>query len=377
MKKQNRFMAFILLALMIISSIPALTASAASAEPDYYILTAQDFTFNLTSEKLEVSVNETETDGEYMHMLAAPGTYQNHQIMFSVFNDSFASLDYPYIVFEYRTNSQSQKVSVGQVNAKGENWMSSAQDQNTTGAWSSICVNLNDINANSTPNLPKNDEVGVQLTVKPWGAHSKTLGTEQYYVLKYVAYFKTEADAKAFKYDPNGDYTSAYDSEFVKNLPYKHADKALLDKYMNEALALTQEIRESKTNVEYTGTAYYISSKGDDRNDGLSPATAWKSALKVSKAGFLKKGDAVFFERGGSYRYEGTLETVAGVTYSAYGSGAKPKLIGSLDASARTQILPTSRVTTSRARLSRTMSVTSAGLYSAITPKTVLITQSR
>ena len=334
MKKQNKLLALLLSVLMISSSLPVLTCSATVAQPEFYILTAQDFTFNLASEKLDVSVKESDTDGEYMHLVAAPGTYQNHQIMFSVFNDAFASLEYPYVVFEYRTNSQSQKVSIGQVNAKGENWMSSAQQQNTAGAWSSICINLNDINANTTKNLPTADEVGVQITVKPWGAHNKTLETEQYYDLRFVAYFKTEEEAKAFKYDPNGEYTSAYDPEFVKNLPYKHADKDLLDKYMNEAHALENEIRESKTNVEYTGTAYYIASKGDDRNDGLTPATAWKSALKVSKAGFLKKGDAVFFERGGSYRYEGTLETVAGVTYSAYGSGAKPKLIGSLDASA-------------------------------------------
>lgn len=76
----------------------------------------------------------------------------------------------------------------------------------------------------------------------------------------------------------------------------------------------------------YTGSAYYVSNGGDDNNDGLTPETAWATLNKVEKAN-LKYGDAVFFERGGTWY--GYLRMKHGVTYSAYGEGAKPIITGS------------------------------------------------
>lgn len=77
----------------------------------------------------------------------------------------------------------------------------------------------------------------------------------------------------------------------------------------------------------YTGTAYYVSNQGDDGNDGLSPETAWATLDRVNQAS-LEYGDAVFFERGGTWRNT-TVETKEGVTYSAYGEGAKPRICAS------------------------------------------------
>lgn len=77
----------------------------------------------------------------------------------------------------------------------------------------------------------------------------------------------------------------------------------------------------------YTGTAYYVSNQGDDRNDGLSPETAWATLDRVNQAS-LEYGDAVFFERGSVWRNT-TVETKEGVTYSAYGEGAKPRICAS------------------------------------------------
>lgn len=71
----------------------------------------------------------------------------------------------------------------------------------------------------------------------------------------------------------------------------------------------------------YTGTAYYVSNKGSDGNDGLSPETAWATLDRVNKAA-LEHGDAVFFERGGTWRNT-TVETKNGVTYSAYCAAAE------------------------------------------------------
>lgn len=112
---------------------------------------------------------------------------------------------------------------------------------------------------------------------------------------------------------------------------------------------------DSDYTVGTNGTIYYVSPDGNDANDGLSPATAWKTLGKVNSAAVtwpdgmlnsssfpeyqwasehdesqwasLKSGDVVLFQRGGQWR--GMLRTVEGVTYSAYGEGSKPELLSS------------------------------------------------
>ncbi len=86
----------------------------------------------------------------------------------------------------------------------------------------------------------------------------------------------------------------------------------------------------------YSGTAYYISNKGSDSNDGLSPETPFATVDPLEKddnGNFrLHPGDAIFFERGSVWR---ALELpwdvvgVGGITLSAYGEGEKPAFLGS------------------------------------------------
>jgi len=80
-------------------------------------------------------------------------------------------------------------------------------------------------------------------------------------------------------------------------------------------------------------TVYYVSNAGSDGGDGKTPATAWHSLDKVNTAALLP-GDSVVFERGGHWR--GQLRPHSGdenapITYGAYGSGAKPVLMGSVE----------------------------------------------
>ena len=106
---------------------------------------------------------------------------------------------------------------------------------------------------------------------------------------------------------------------------------------LEEAVARREAIVNTSTEIvwsetftpgeTYTGTAYYVSNQGDDGNDGLSPETAWATLARVNQAS-LAYGDAVFFERGGVWRNT-TVETKEGVTYSAYGEGAKPRICAS------------------------------------------------
>lgn len=77
--------------------------------------------------------------------------------------------------------------------------------------------------------------------------------------------------------------------------------------------------------VSYCGTAYYVDAEnGDDNNDGLSPETAFQTVRQIDFIE-LHEGDAVFFKRGCIF-YDACPTIKNGVTYSAYGEGAKPIL---------------------------------------------------
>lgn len=116
---------------------------------------------------------------------------------------------------------------------------------------------------------------------------------------------------------------------------YEKASDELLASYNAEIDALIEEIESAESTVEPAdgGTAYYVSfSEGDDSNDGLSPETPWKTIEKVRYFTF-NEGDAVYFKRGDEWRSIYALGVQNGVSYSAYGEGAKPLFNRSLDAS--------------------------------------------
>ena len=76
---------------------------------------------------------------------------------------------------------------------------------------------------------------------------------------------------------------------------------------------------------------YYISPNGNDANDGLSPATAWRTLGKLRSA-TLKEGYPVLLERGNTFRETlhvaraGSKNTPFAI--SAYGEGANPIVSG-------------------------------------------------
>ena len=77
------------------------------------------------------------------------------------------------------------------------------------------------------------------------------------------------------------------------------------------------------------GRIFYVSEKGNDEKDGLTPESAWKTIKRVNAdAGEVAFGVTVLFERGGIYR--GSTKLISGVTYGSYGQGEKPCLYGSL-----------------------------------------------
>ena len=99
-----------------------------------------------------------------------------------------------------------------------------------------------------------------------------------------------------------------------------------------EADALREAIMNATDDLDTSGgTVYYISSlSGDDKNEGTSPEKAWCTLSAYTKnKKLLKAGDTVLFERGGVYRGGDNVPLISGVTYGAYGSGAKPAIYGS------------------------------------------------
>ena len=111
------------------------------------------------------------------------------------------------------------------------------------------------------------------------------------------------------------------------NIPEDEAAAKTAETILKTAEERRQTILNSPTDISYKGKAYYVSNNGNDNNNGRSAEKAWATISRVNKAN-LSAGDVVFFERGGTWRTE-TLQTQKGVTYSAYGEGVKPRLIGS------------------------------------------------
>ena len=73
---------------------------------------------------------------------------------------------------------------------------------------------------------------------------------------------------------------------------------------------------------------FYVSNSGDDKNDGLTPETAWKTLDKINDPDSFPEYSNILFERGGLWR--GMIKVPKnGITYSAYGVGQKPRIFGS------------------------------------------------
>lgn len=84
----------------------------------------------------------------------------------------------------------------------------------------------------------------------------------------------------------------------------------------------------SDTVLNCSGEVYYISSNGDDNNDGKTKETAWKTLGKIEENQTEFNENTTFlFERGCVFR--GFFGVKSGRSYGAYGEGEKPVFIGS------------------------------------------------
>ncbi len=177
----------------------------------------------------------------------------------------------------------------------------------------------------------------------------------------YIGFFKTQSAADAFTAgsDANiADYLKNY--EHYSTVNYQELTDELDEKYDKLLADRIKEIKNSESAVTPEdikaagGKCYFISSiNGDDRNDGLSEKTPWKTFANLYeiKAGgrvikyLPEPGSGVFFERGSEFYTEkylnNSMEGFNGggnsgtngpnVTYGAYGEGEKPLFTAALD----------------------------------------------
>jgi hypothetical protein len=82
---------------------------------------------------------------------------------------------------------------------------------------------------------------------------------------------------------------------------------------------------------------YYISfSDGNNTNKGVTPASPWKTISRVNSQTFIP-GDSILFKCGDTWRNEAIEVDHSGkpsayITYGSYGTGAKPRILGSIKA---------------------------------------------
>ena len=96
--------------------------------------------------------------------------------------------------------------------------------------------------------------------------------------------------------------------------------KELLDEILNTPN--TEELYDIK------GKIYYVSTSGNDANDGTSPKKAIQTLAAVDGLP-LEDGDAVLFERGCIWRMYEKFNCRSNVIYGSYGEGRKPMFLGS------------------------------------------------
>ena len=99
-------------------------------------------------------------------------------------------------------------------------------------------------------------------------------------------------------------------------------------RFDEQAEALRQQILSLPDTAKAAdgGKTIYVSQHGNDADDGLTPATAWRTTDRLRDPELLNEGDAVLFERGGVYR-SAFVYLYDGVSYGAYGEGPKPLLL--------------------------------------------------
>ncbi|MBQ4137640.1 MAG: hypothetical protein IJD67_05970, partial [Clostridia bacterium] len=193
----KRFISLLVAILMIVTAVP-FTVSAAEVKTVY----GGESLAALTARTSDFGFELKEDTYKYVRYTASAGTYNNSNCILRFTPSEVSLYDYPYVAIGYRTNARASADIAMYVGGK-ESWLSKEGRVKTErdDKWHSLVVNMNNMtggNGVATASVP------VTLSIKPFGAHEKTLTDGTYVEIKYIACFKTEEEAKSFEYKGEG-----------------------------------------------------------------------------------------------------------------------------------------------------------------------------
>lgn len=141
--------------------------------------------------------------------------------------------------------------------------------------------------------------------------------------IPYITYTKSNGTTGVLYGD------SIIRSHDVANAEIHLTEEEVAAAYRDETEQRITEIKNTTSNIAPTGsgTRIYISSTGSDSNNGTTQSKPIKTISKLNSLS-LPEGSVVYFKRGDVFR--GQVMCQAGVTYTAYGDGAKPEVYASL-----------------------------------------------
>lgn len=322
----KRTVAYVLAFILLATFYPLQTLSATN---DNKIVLSAKALDSLYMQSVDAEQSLSTSSSGFLRFTLKPGTYGNERAYFQFSCPDFRLYDYPYMRFEFKSDTPANLIDITLWSNAGESWPSEhPSSSNNETSWKPVIFDLNTVNGGA---IVDKSSQNITVRFKAWGSGSKTITSESYFELRYVAFFKTSSAASNYVYDPDDNTFDIPEYEVDPDLIKNGYD--LLETYNTEFNKRIDEIKSTPTSVTVTGKKYYVSENGSDDNDGLSPDKAWKSIKKVDSFRF-SQGDGVFFKRGDVFRADGvTLTLQSGVTYSAYGNGEKPVLVGSSEAS--------------------------------------------
>ena len=143
-----------------------------------------------------------------------------------------------------------------------------------------------------------------------------------------VPHLELDGKWKSVMKDPANALAEKLSAEEVAKLYKMDEGKAKIAELDTLEAKRIEEIRNTP-NMDLSGIKgkriYVSSSTGDDKNDGLTEDTPVKTISKATS--LLRSDDVMLFKRGDTFR--GNITAKADVTYTAYGEGAKPVIMGS------------------------------------------------
>ncbi len=195
------------------------------------------------------SYNRISNSASYVRYVAAPGKYNNNELIVSFSHDAFLLSEYPYVLLSYRTDfDQKDTLDVSITSSKGEAWLPTKPSMIHDGKAHTVLFSLNDMTGGK--GVPDATDSDISIRLKPWGSGDKELEANYYFDIMYVGFFKEKSEAEDYIYpgDQKFPHNFSHD-QFVPN--YSYASNPTVMKYIEESDVRRDEILYANNTVPY------------------------------------------------------------------------------------------------------------------------------